>query len=318
MFEETRTLVERRLAVSRELMRLRAAGDTAGIEAQIAKAEGRTAMAAISANFENAVAEQRKELAARAAQSTSTGRFLLAVDVAGIGLILLLTVILMHQTRRSNRELADSLSATRATNESLEAAVAERTEHLVAANEKLRHSSSVMESTFHSMAEAVLVIDTNGEVVLSNPAAERMLRYRPGMNVTKLRALSTAFHADGVTPMTADEMPATRALRGEEFDDIEFIARPRSGNDQSISWSAAGRCATPRARSAARRWSITTSPPRAKPSASCSSRRSWMRSANSPAASRMISTTCSPSSPAPPRRWWRACRTSRRCSRPPP
>ena len=44
-----------------------------------------------------------------------------------------------------------------------------------------------MESTFRSMAEAVLVIDRKGEVVLSNPAAERMLRYRPGMNVVKLR-----------------------------------------------------------------------------------------------------------------------------------
>jgi len=232
LFEETRTLTEKRLAVSRELMRLRAAGDTAGVAAQVAKAEGRTAMAAISANLEKAVAEQRKVLAARAAQSTSTGRFLLAVDVAGISLILLLTIILMYQTRRSNRELVDSLSATRATNESLEAAVAERTEHLVAANEKLRHSSSVMENTFRSMAEAVLVIDTTGEVMLSNPAAEKMLRYRPGMNVTKLRAQATAVHVDGVTPVAPDEMPAARALRGEEFDDFELIARPHSGSEQ--------------------------------------------------------------------------------------
>ena len=89
-----------------------------------------------------------------------------------------------------------------------------------------------MESTFHSMAEAVLVIDTKGEVVLSNPAAKRMLRYRPGMNVTKLRSLSTVFHADGVTPLTASDLPAARALRGEEFDDMEFIARPRSGDAQ--------------------------------------------------------------------------------------
>ncbi len=59
-----------------------------------------------------------------------------------------------------------------------------------------------------------------------------MLRYRPGMNMMRLRALITAFHADGVTPMTAEEMPAARSLRGEEFDDIEFIARPKGGHDQ--------------------------------------------------------------------------------------
>jgi PAS domain S-box-containing protein len=82
------------------------------------------------------------------------------------------------------------------------------------------------------MAEAVLVIDAGGEVVLSNPAAEKMLRYRPGMNVTKLRALSTVFHADGVTPLTVDDLPAARSLRGEEFDNMEFIARPKSGLDQ--------------------------------------------------------------------------------------
>jgi PAS domain S-box-containing protein len=90
----------------------------------------------------------------------------------------------------------------------------------------------VMESTFHSMAEAVLVIDTRGEVVLSNPAAKRMLRYSPGMNVTKLRSLSNLFHADGVTPLTVDDLPAARSLRGEEFDDMEFIARPRAGGAQ--------------------------------------------------------------------------------------
>jgi PAS domain S-box-containing protein len=232
LFEETRALVDRRLAVSRELMKLRAAGDTAAVEAQVAKAEGRSAMAAISANFDKAVAQERELLGARTAQSASTGRFLIAVDVTGVALILMLAVTLMHQTRRSTRELSDSLTATRATNESLEAAVAERTEHLVAANEKLRHSSSVMQSTFHSMAEAVLVIDTKGEVMLSNPAAERTLRYRPGMNVTKLRSLSTLFHADGVTPLTVDDLPAARSLRGEEFDDMEFIARPKSGQDQ--------------------------------------------------------------------------------------
>ena len=109
--------------------------------------------------------------------------------------------MLTLSARRSRRELQDSLSATKATNEALEAAVAERTEHLVAAHEELRHSAAVLHSTFHSMAEAVLVIDTKGEMLLSNPAAEKMLRYRPGMTVELLRSLSTVFHADGVTPL---------------------------------------------------------------------------------------------------------------------
>ena len=98
------------------------------------------------------------------------------------------------------------------------------------AHEDLRHSTEIMQSTFHSMAEALLVIDTKGKVLLSNPAAERMLRYRPGMTIELLRSLSTVFDADGVTPLAARDMPSSRALRGEEFDATEIVVRPRSGS----------------------------------------------------------------------------------------
>jgi signal transduction histidine kinase len=53
-----------------------------------------------------------------------------------------------------------------------------------------------------------------------------MLRYKQGMTVQNLRGLSSVFQADGVTVMQVDDMPSSRALRGEEFDGLEFIARP--------------------------------------------------------------------------------------------
>src|SRR3954451_8151809 len=190
LLEDTKALVARRLAVSGELLALRQAGDTAAVAERIAKAEGRTAMRSIDTNFEEAIAGERKLLEERSQRSGSTGRILLAIDLAGIALILILATVLIRATGRSSRELLNMLSLTRASNEQLEAAVAERTEHLVAAHEELRHSSSVLQSTFRSMAEAVLVIDTKGDVLLSNQAAEKMLRYRPGTKVTKLRALS--------------------------------------------------------------------------------------------------------------------------------
>jgi len=102
-------------------------------------------------------------------------------------LILLLAAILIRDVRRSSRTMETSLSASRAENETLEAAVAERTEHLLAAHEELRRSASVLQGTFNSMAEAVLVIDTKGTVVLANAAAETVLTYRPGMNMAQLR-----------------------------------------------------------------------------------------------------------------------------------
>jgi len=229
LIEETKALVERQIAVNGELIRLRTAGDSAAIAALVSQ-EDRAATAAIASNLEKAVAEERRLLAARRTESETTGRFLLAVDLAGVALILMLATALMLSIRRSRRELQDSLSATRATNEALEAAVAERTEHLVAAHAEIRHSAAVLQTTFHSMAEAVLVIDTKGEIMLSNPAAEKMLRYRPGMTVERLRSLSTVFHADGVTPLPVHDMPASRALRGEEFDATEIVVRPVSGN----------------------------------------------------------------------------------------
>jgi len=230
LLEQAKALVTRQIATGGELIKLRNAGDQAGIEALLANAEDGVATETIATNFAKTVAEERRLMTLRRTESESNGTFLLAIDLAGVVLILVLATFLTLSTGRSRRELQESLTTTKATNEALEAAVAERTEHLVTANEKLRHSTDVLQTTFHSMAEAVLVIDTKGKVMLSNPAAEKMLRYRPGMTVELLRSLSAVFHADGVTPMPSREMPASRALRGEEFDASEIVVRPRGDN----------------------------------------------------------------------------------------
>ena len=77
------------------------------------------------------------------------------------------------------------------------------------------------------MAEAVLVIDTKGEVVLANAAAETVLTYRPGMTTDQLRQRRVVYRADGTTLMPTDEMPSACALRGEQFDGKEIVARHR-------------------------------------------------------------------------------------------
>ncbi|MCP4616491.1 MAG: response regulator [Bradyrhizobium sp.] len=230
LLEETSALVRRRRALGEEMIRLRSENEGAAAGKLVAEARGMGQT--IAANLAKLQAEQRERRERQTAVSRITGRILLAVDLCGVALILLLAGVLMREVGRTRRHLSDSLDASRATTQSLEASVAERTEHLVAAHEELRRSSSVMESTFHSMAEAVLVIDRDGEVLLSNPAAEKMLRYRPGMNVIELRAISAQFHADGVTPLTGEDLPASRALRGEEFDNVEFVARSKGGKRQ--------------------------------------------------------------------------------------
>jgi PAS domain S-box-containing protein len=217
-----------RLAISSELIEKKKIGDTDGINAIFTSAAGPALMRQLNDQFDGMIAAEEHLLGLRTARSQQTGTVLISIDLAGASLILLLVAALI----REGRQLQTSLHASEAANKSLEAAVAERTEHLLAAQEEMRLSTSVLKNTVHGMAEAVLVIDPRGEIVLSNPAAEKMLRYRPGMNVKNLRALSNVFHADGTTPMPLEDFPAPRVLRGEEFDEQELVIRPLRGGDQ--------------------------------------------------------------------------------------
>jgi signal transduction histidine kinase len=231
LLEASKPLITRRLAVSDELIRLHETGDNAGMAALTARAEGRASMKAIEANFDRLEAEEQRLLAARSAESHFTGGVLLTINLTGVTTILLLAMALVREARRARRKLETSLVATKAENEQLEAAVAERTQHLVAAHEELRHSTSVLQSTFNSMAEAVLVIDIKGTLVLSNAATERMLHFRKGMTVGQLAVQNLVYQADGVTPLSASEMPTTRVLRGEQFDGKEIIVHPSHSSD---------------------------------------------------------------------------------------
>ncbi|UPK39902.1 CHASE3 domain-containing protein [Bradyrhizobium sp. 186] len=230
LIEGTEPLAQRRIEIAAEVMRLRAENDQAGIAVLQGKAEGRGLMEAVMGNLDRLSAEEERLLTARTSDSRRTGIVLLGIDVAGAMLILLLVALLIRESQRARVALQSTLTETTAAKEVLEAAVAERTEHLVIAHDELRLSVNVLQSTFHSMAEAVLVIDTESNVLLSNPAAERMLLHRTGMNLGNLRALSGVFHGDGVTPLRPEELPSARVLRGEPFEELEMIVRPHSGN----------------------------------------------------------------------------------------
>lgn len=231
LLEGTEPLALRRIEIAAEAMRLRVDNDAAGINALQGKAEGRGLMDRVMVNLDRLAGEEQRLLTARTSDSRRTGIVLLGIDVIGALVILLLVLMLMRETQRTQVALKSSLHESEAAKEALEAAVAERTEHLVTAHDELRMSVNVLQSTFHSMAEAVLVIDSEGNVLLSNPAAERMLLHRAGMNLRNLRALSDVFHGDGVTPLKSDELPSARVLRGDGFEDLEMIVRPHSGNN---------------------------------------------------------------------------------------
>lgn len=162
LLEGTEPLALRRIEIAAEVMRLRAGNDQAGIAAVQGKGEGRGLMDTVMGNFDHLSAEEERLLAARSQDSRRTGIVLLGIDVAGALVILLLVVMMMRESRRSEGALKSTLMETTAAKQQLEAAVAERTEHLVTAHDELRLSVNVLQSTFHSMAEGVLVIDAEG------------------------------------------------------------------------------------------------------------------------------------------------------------
>jgi PAS domain S-box-containing protein len=214
--------IDRRLAISAEMIGLKTAGDSAGIATLRSAAEGRTATEILATTFDRLIADEDRLLAARSAASKASGAWLLAMDLAGVALILILAGLLIRNARLSHRRLEDSLSATKA------AAEAQK-EHLGAAQEEVRHSISILENTFNSMAEAVLVIDTEDTVLLFNPAAEHMLGFHQGMTFADLRSRNALYHADGVMLLAPNEHPSAVALRGEPFDRKEIIVRPVDG-----------------------------------------------------------------------------------------
>jgi PAS domain-containing protein len=86
--------------------------------------------------------------------------------------------------------------------------------------EALRSKSEVLDKTMDGLTDAVLVIDAEGNRVFANPAC-RALFGDDAESADAMRAPSQRFRADGFTPMRAYEAPLGRALRGENFDNVE-------------------------------------------------------------------------------------------------
>jgi signal transduction histidine kinase/CHASE3 domain sensor protein/ActR/RegA family two-component response regulator len=224
-------LISQRLDVSAELIRLHAAGDGTGITALRAKGEGRAAMAAVLGNFDRFAAEETHLLNLRSATSGTTGSWLLAIDLTGIALVLLIAGLLVRSSHLSQRALRVSLDRTQATASTLAAMTQQQHVDLAAAHQELRHSTEVLQQTFNSMAEGVLVIDATDAVIFSNPAVERLLGYRPGRPLPDVRAQIRVLDSDGMTPIPDRDLPTPRALRGESFDRREVVVHRRQEKD---------------------------------------------------------------------------------------
>ena len=85
-------------------------------------------------------------------------------------------------------------------------------------------ANDLLRAALECMTDSVVITATDGRVLYANAAA---LHSRPASssNADDAHASHGLFLADGVTPLSIDNMPATRALAGESVRDAEVIRR---------------------------------------------------------------------------------------------
>jgi signal transduction histidine kinase len=85
-------------------------------------------------------------------------------------------------------------------------------------------SQTILSKTLESMADAVVVMDSKGRIVLTNPAAMQL--FEGAATLGDLTKGYRLHQADGSTPIAEGEGPLSRALRGLPTDTLELVRRP--------------------------------------------------------------------------------------------
>ena len=92
--------------------------------------------------------------------------------------------------------------------------------------EELQNQVQLTDTIFNSIGDGVIAADATGTFTIFNPSAERILGIGP-IDTTPDRWSDKCgfFFPDRVTPFPADELPLTRALKGEASDEVEMFVR---------------------------------------------------------------------------------------------
>jgi len=226
------SVVPRRIELAAEIISLHAANDRAGLRALAASAAGPLAMATINETLDAFTEQERRLLADRAAISQQTGTWLLAIDLAGVGALMMIALYLVRRAYRSDRALRTWLDRSQAAATSLEAHALQQGDSLASADDELRRSSAILETTFNSMAEGVLVIDPEGTIMLSNQVVGHFLGTDVGKTFAEMLVANHFYENDAVTRIDAEDLPIARALHGLSFDRREVVVKPTDGRPQ--------------------------------------------------------------------------------------
>jgi signal transduction histidine kinase len=127
--------------------------------------------------------------------------------------------------------------ALRAAQEGLEA----RARELAQSESALRQQTSILQSILNSMGDAVIVSDASANVLLSNPAAERLIRAGLGTGDDEDHAENRqTYLPQSPTHRAGNGHPLARAIHGDIIDGAEVFLRP-TGASEAIWLTVTGR-----------------------------------------------------------------------------
>jgi PAS domain S-box-containing protein len=233
-------VIVHRLEEFREVDRRLEAGDAKAALARLQRGPRPALVANTRMLTAQMSAEEERQLAERSTKTNRTELALLCVDLIAAALMLVLSTVAVLLMRRSHHERQAALAALEDSNARLEATVQERTLHLQLANEEMHRSAAILKNTITSMADAVLVVDETGAVVISNPASHRLFGARADVGSQDWQKTYLCFLPDEATPFPPAETPIARAVRGEKVDDLELVLR-RKGDTKNTHLVANGR-----------------------------------------------------------------------------
>jgi PAS domain S-box-containing protein len=108
-------------------------------------------------------------------------------------------------------------------------------EALKRATDERQKIFEILSNTIASMTDAVLVADVEGNVIHSNPAAQRLMGITSGQTPAEWALPNEVRMPDGSEPVPLADRPLMRAVRGETVRNIEIVVRLKGvGKTQNL------------------------------------------------------------------------------------
>jgi PAS domain S-box-containing protein len=106
-----------------------------------------------------------------------------------------------------------------------------QTEELIRSQKALQAQTDMLQSILNTIDEGLIVSNSRGQILVCNPAADRIAGQEGVDGVLKERPVRfRLFQTDGVTLFPADQLPMAHAFRGEASEISAVVRNPKLGD----------------------------------------------------------------------------------------